>query len=217
MADIDNSHDNIVVIGGGASCLEYGLPKTLRFAYGRALLIGINDSGYYLQTDIVLSMDRLFIEARYGHCGKYTKYVFRKSAAKNIRPLHDDVRYFENDNTLPEFAEMQEPLVLNGRHSGFCALNMAYLMRPRNLYLLGFDCRLNPKSGREYWYPDYPWTRKDLEKEKRKLRGWLSDYDYAAEKFRAIGVNVFNVNHCTDIVAFERISFAQFLEQVGAQ
>jgi hypothetical protein len=63
--------------------------------------------------------------------------------------------------------------VLNGTHSGFCALNLAYQMRPQRLVLVGFDMGKGP-GGEAHWWPDYPWAKPGGATTGGKFKAWAA-------------------------------------------
>ncbi len=92
---------------------------------------------------------------------------------------------------------------LNGTHSGFCALNLAYQMRPLELYLIGFDMRRGP-NGEHHWYPDYFWSKNATGA--GRLMEWAAQFETAARQLAAAGISVFLVGAAASVKSFRRLN-----------
>lgn len=156
-------------------------------------VIGVNDAAFHLaqagvRVHEALSMDRRWAEWRWRFLAQHPDRVtLRRAATKNLpNPLPDHVHTFECDHTSTRLSD--EEGTLNGTHSGFCALNRAYQLRPNLLYLYGFDMDLGP-GGQQYWYPPYPWSKP----RRGKLREWGGQFDAAARQLREAGVATYTV------------------------
>lgn len=139
------------VLAGGYSARAFDLTLL------PGIVIAVNDAAYYSpRWDICVSMDRLWSENRASWIGKQAgKAVWLRSSASRALPdLPAIVRRYQCDHTSTLF--QSEPGFLNGTNSGGVALNLAFQMQPRQLYLIGFDLRLGPR-GERHWYPDYAW------------------------------------------------------------
>jgi hypothetical protein len=144
---------DITILAGGFSASRVDLKKL------PGTVIAVNDSAIYApRIDIIISMDRLWAENRFGLVSKFDKPIYlRRSTVRNI-PAEDVslcVTLFECDHEATALSD--QPGRLDGTHSGFCAMNLAFQMRPERLYLVGFDMALGPKRQR-HWFPDYPWS-----------------------------------------------------------
>lgn len=176
--------ETVTVLAGGWSARAYldRLPGTI---------IGVNDAAVFSPCDIAVSMDRLWTEHRFPHLAEIARPAWlRRSALQNIpRPLPDWVRPFACDNESTTFAEDPQHEELNGTHSGFCALNLAYQMRPQRLVLVGFDMGKGP-DGEAHWWPDYPWAKPGGATTAGKFAQWAGQFAGAAAQFKAVGVGV---------------------------
>lgn len=197
--------DVLSVIGGGWSFGEVDHRKV------PGTVIAVNDTLLHFRSQIgyVVSMDRLWTENRWesmkARC--VTAYL-RRSSLKKITVgemwlpwLHT----FECDRMSTTFSNTHTQL--NGRNSGACALNLAYTLRPTELYLFGFDmCR--DAENKAYWYPGYEWTGKGDKggTGQRTYEAWATDFAHYAEQFKELGTRVFNVSPSSKITAFERVS-----------
>jgi hypothetical protein len=153
-------------------------------------VIAVNDAAIYApRVDFVVSMDRMWVEARFARVVKFGKSLWlRRSTLRNIVRWQDVPRVtaFDCDHTSTTLSVT--PDTLNGTHSGFCALNLAYLLRPRRLYLVGLDSRPGPK-GERHWFPDYAWKNGGGSKP-AKIAEWSKQYDTAATQLRSAGIEV---------------------------
>ncbi len=176
----------ITVLAGGWSAGQVDLHRLPGF------VIAVNDSAIHApHFDAVVSMDRLWAEHRYAQVSRMGRPVWlRRSTLRNVVGWDADmgVTAFENDHRSTTLSDVTG--TLNGTHSGFCALNLAYQMRPTRLYLVGFDSALGPK-GERHWFPDYPWKNGGGSK-RDKLVEWSRQYAVASTQLRVAGVEVFH-------------------------
>lgn len=214
------SGGDITVVGGGWSVLNIALDRLC----GR--VIAVNDSAVLLpRWDYAVSMDRLWAEHRIDQLViRSTETTppreiwLRRSALQNLTTYVASwpwVRSFECDHMSSVFSVIVGRL--NGTNSGFCALNLAWQLRPRRVFLLGFDMTRHPHSNRAYWYPPYPWvTAPSGATTGGKYSKWSKEFRGAAASFRRIGCDVFNVSPTSAIDAFPKITPAQYLKEYRA-
>lgn len=197
----------ITVLAGGWSASKVDLRKL------PGTVIAVNDAAYYApRWDICVSMDRIWAENRIEVLSRQMKPIWlRRSTIRNF-PDARPIVPFDCDHTSTTLAEAPaagEPQRLNGTHSGFCALNLAYQMRPRQLFLVGFDMALGPK-GERHWYPDYAW-KNGGGSGAGKLAEWASQFAIAAQQFLEAQIAVYMATtqtprwfHPIDRTALER-------------
>lgn len=193
---------DIIVLGGGASVLDYNI----RNIEQRGFLIAVNDAAIYTKCAVAFTMDRLWLEGRQRLLKTLAppSIFYRANTPKNFTPPHEWVA-FEHDEGYPTLMT-KEYGRLNGSNSGTCAINLAFQSRSPRVFLLGFDMQHGPE-GELHWYPDYPWGGGT---KKGKLREWAEEFDAIARQFRENSIEVFNVNHRSLIKSFKTISFADF-------
>lgn len=175
----------ITVLAGGWSATRVDLHKL------PGTVIAVNDSAIHApRVDLVVSMDRLWTENRFVQISRLARPLWlRRCALRNVRwETCASVMPFECDHTSTTLSD--EPGRLNGTNSGFCAINLAYQMRPREVYLVGFDAALGPR-GERHWFPDYPWKGGGGSK-LGKLAEWSAQYATAAWQMREAGIDVFH-------------------------
>jgi hypothetical protein len=174
-------------------------------------VIAVNDSAVYLpRWDACVSMDRLWSENRaqwlLENAGDRPLY-FRASAFPAALLERPNTHRYNCDHTSVYFGPT--PMHLNGTNSGYVALNLAYTMRPRELYLFGFDMQRGP-NNEAHWYPDYPWNPKASSS--GKLNEWSRQFDTVAQQFRRQGVKVFNVSDRSLLQQFPLLRSSQLGE-----
>lgn len=202
-------------------------------------LIGVNDAGLRLSgVDCVVSMDRLWTEHRWQQLVVLQREAWlRHAAVKNLdwrsyASSRGWLRVFSCDHEssimvdgvpVPvisdypgsiHLAASGEPLTLNGTNSGMCAVNRAYQLKPKVLWLFGFDCQEGPK-GEKHWYVDYDLIGKDGRPTSggtspKKLSEWARQYDGIAATCRGAGIEVINVSDRTLITSFKTMGSAEF-------
>jgi hypothetical protein len=197
---------NIVsVLGGGWSALFVDRDQLPGY------VIGVNDSAVLAKCHLCISMDRLWTEYRWQNLASLGRgALIRDAALKNIpEPRPKWLHPFECDYKSNTFSA--DETRLNGTNSGYCALNRAWQIRPRLVYLFGFDMNRSP-NGNAYWYPPYPWAPQGATKA-GKYDQWMREMDEAARQFKAADIDVVNVSNTSSIEVFRKITPQQFLKE----
>lgn len=201
---------DITIVSGGWSVADIDLTKLVGF------VIAVNDSGLLVpRADAVVSMDRLWTEHRWPKLMELGRKTWlRRSAVQNIPKIDLNsatwLTVFECNNETNDFSD--EPSRLNGTNSGACALNLAYLLKPRRLFLLGFDMNRSPK-GRPYWYEPYPWANQNGGTSNKRYREWAAQFEQCAVSFRSTGTEVLNVSPRSAIDVFPKITPKQYAQE----
>lgn len=194
--------ETITILAGGWSAAALDKKRLA------GTVIGVNDAAYYAPCHIAVSMDRLWTEARWNFlCGRTLPAFIRSAALKGNDHRPDWLHVFECDYRRAIFSD--DPRILNGTNSGFCALNKAYQMRPRRLFLAGFDMCRSP-TGAAYWHPPYSWSIPAGATKDGKYAEWARQFSDAAAAFARVGTEVFNVSPGSAIDAFQKISASQY-------
>lgn len=165
----------VTVLAGGWSASQFDLAKL------PGVVIGVNDAALLApRIDMTVSMDRLWTEHRFAQLEALGKPAhLRRAALLNVpHEMHQWVQPFYCDHQSITFSEALD--VLNGTHSGFCALNLAYRLRPRELYLVGFDLKRGPKD-QAHWFPQYPWVAQHASS-RGKLTAWSQQFSVASRQ-----------------------------------
>lgn len=211
------SDRDITIVGGGWSVLNLALDRLC----GR--VIAVNDSAILVpRWDYAVSMDRLWAEHRIDQLViRSTETIppreiwLRRSALQNLTNYVSSwpwVHSFECDHASNIFSALAGRL--NGTNSGFCALNLAWQLRPARVFLLGFDMNRDPHTGRAYWYPPYPWVEAQSGSTTNgKYAKWAQQFRGAATSFHRIGCKVFNVSPASAIDVFPKMTPAEYLRE----
>lgn len=189
----------MTILAGGWSASRVDLRKL------PGTVIAVNDSAYYApRWDICVSMDRIWAENRWALIERSTTRAIhlRRSTMKNVDPRGlKHVHLFENDHKATVLSD--EHGTLHGTNSGFCALNLAYQMRPQRLFLVGFDMALGPK-GERHWFPDYEW-KNGGGSGAAKLSEWSAQFATAAQQLLAVNVKTRICGGTSAVKSWERI------------
>lgn len=194
--------NNIIsVVGGGWSFSDVDqnkLPGTV---------IAVNEAGVLLprKPKRIVSMDRLWTEHRWARLEERNAETWlRRSAVQNVDwTASKFVRIFENDHASNEMSE--DPQILNGSNSGTCGINLAYLLRPKQLFLFGFDMCRHP-NGAAYWHRPYEWAKPEGATKDGKYETWAAEFNRIALAFAAISTKVINVSPTSKITCWRRVS-----------
>ncbi len=186
----------VCIVGGGPSLRGFDFARLA----GRRVL-AVNEafthfSANLLPADAVFSLDNNWARHR---CAEMTCFRGEKYLA-----VQDDYwLYVDQSATMlrrlrrPGLSEDPGAVHICGT-SGYGALNLAYLKRARQIFLLGFDM-----AGSGHWHPEPGWGGAI------PLEPWAAAFDVAAEQLRAAGVHVVNCSPKSAIQAFEKISLEE--------
>lgn len=186
--------DVVTVLGSGWSASLLDLAKL------PGHVIGINDALLHApRLDEVVTMDRRWLESRWSVAQRKQLPLYARWAAlKSVTDLPSWCHGFICEHTTAKFAERTG--FLNGTNSGGCGFNRAYQLRPRRIYLVGFDMRPGPR-GESHWHPAYPWHSK-------VKATWAAQFADNAEQCRRRGIEVRLVGEWSVIGCFARVSAA---------
>lgn len=186
--------DLISIIGGGPSAAAVDLQRV------PGLVIGVNDAFTQARCDIILSMDRKWTEYRWPQLMEMQKPThLRDGTLKKVEGTWPALRIYGCDPRSGVFTD--EPDRLNGSCSGYCAFNLAYKLRPKMVYLFGFDMIKNKKKP--YWWDPYPWSLGGATST-GKYKEWVRQFNGAAPQMAAAGIEVINGSLNSAVTAFRR-------------
>lgn len=184
----------VSVIACGPSAPQCGADKAPGYR------IAVNDAFLHFDHDCVLSMDGIWARERvpvyWAAAG--TPLHLRRSAFKyfpNGRQDYPHINCFDCDNHSDEMSPDRH--TLNGRHSGQCALNLAFTMRPRCVFLYGFDL-----GEPTHFFGPYAWHGEGNTNNETKFREWRRGFENSAQYFNMAGIQVWNTNPESRIKAF---------------
>ena len=203
---------DVILLASGPSVRGYNLRDLER----RGMLVAINGAALYTKPDVAFTMDRLVAEYCYPmwQIQGVPVMVVRECIAKNFK-IGPRTKVFQHDG--PDVFMTDIPGKLNGSNTGTCALNLAFQMRPKRVFLLGYDMQRGSRHTEPYWHPTYPWNSTGGSKD-GKLAQWAEEFKLIAPQFQDIGTEVFVINdwNSSRITAFPRIRYATFEELTDA-
>lgn len=187
----------ISIVACGPSALVCGA------AEAPGWVLAVNDAYRHVRHDAILSMDGRWAMHRVPELqGPGAPLYLRRRAVGHVNPeliktLQRNLVVFECDNHSPYFGKHQ--CQLNGQNSGYCAINLAYVLRPKRVFLFGFD-----HKG-DHFHPESEWRQRGegLRNTPEKFKVWSRDYKVARELFAERGIEVINTNRDSGIRAFD--------------
>lgn len=191
----------VSVVASGPSALRCGA------ATAPGYVIACNDMAFKVRRDAVCSMDGIWVRERYDKVVRSPNdppVYFRRSALKylpdNVRAdlFWRGLKVFECDNKSDVLSP--DPKVLNGRHTGQCALNLAFTLKPRTIFLYGFDLRSDALG---HCHADYEWKGEGNTNNARKFREWAEAFKNVRPQFDRFGIEVINTNPDSAVRAFK--------------
>lgn len=198
----------LFIVAGGPSVK--GLDLHILKDFGT--VIGVNDSAFHVPCNIAFTMDGLWLKNRWEQVkGMGIDLVARQTAfRKHVGMEHqwDRCHLYE---FLPDKERFSEtPDALTGANSGSVALNYAYLCRPKQVFLFGYDLTTDPAKGFacDHWYGDYPWGKR---KTTQGYTGWIDAHVNYKRQFDAQGIAVYNVSPISRIHSYPKVSFNEMI------
>jgi len=208
--------ERIIILGGGYSVKAQDVRTQTLMNHG--LVIGVNDSCIYAPCDVGVSMDRLWMENRLATLQERETPIWLRQSAYRVN-LKDSAQwpglyFFENDHTANELSEDSD--TLNGFNSGVCAINLAYHLKPHEVYLFGFDMNKS-KAPSPYWYPSYNWPQAKPEGNTgdKTYVEWSQRFHTIAGQMHNAGIKVFNVNPDSALNNFTKIDYEDFTRRTS--
>lgn len=168
--------DRAIVIGGGPSLFDFDFDWL-----SEGYRIGANKAGWLAKCDAMVSLDRNF----HNHFARdIVAFPGRKIIATPEGGDLPGVEYWKRDRRdgLSETAGE-----LRGSNSGYAALNLAYLLRFKEIWLLGFD--FTWVNGRSHFHDGYAHQNSRTH---TMLAQWVRAFDDAAQQLKDAGVTVTN-------------------------
>lgn len=193
--------------GGTVVCIGSGPSLTVEdvnYVEGKAYVVAVNDA-YRLApwADVLYAADHGWwqqhmaaIQASFkGQC-----WTQSRTAAE---------QYHLNHVMLTSEPGMSnDPATLHsGSHSGYQALNLAYLMGAKQIILLGYDCQRT--GGKDHWFGQHTGQlHRGMD-----VKDWADAYDAASNDLWQAGTVVINASRATAIEAFLRLPIDQALSR----
>lgn len=188
----------VSVVASGPSALRCGA------ATAPGYVIACNDMAFKVRRDAIISMDGIWTRERLDRAymeTSSTPIYIRRSAFKFFTTRehgYPGVNVFDCDNKSDVLSP--DPKVLNGRHTGQCAVNLAFTLKPRTIFLYGFDLRGDALG---HCHADYEWKGEGNTNNARKFREWAEAFKNVRPQFDAFGIEVINTNPDSAVRAFK--------------
>lgn len=205
IADHIGKHSTIIIIAGGPSVRFYDV----RRLEGLGFIIAVNDSFLHAPFDAIVSMDGRWLFNRYEEMRKRNlslwaslKHFSKWCSAGWVWPGVELFKVNPDGKGLSDSFEQ-----LNADNSGYMALNVAYLLKPKNIFLYGFDLTHDSSAGdkAEHWYGCYPW--RNVEKKPGLYQMWMPNHKQAAQQLALANINIYNVSPQSKIEVYPKMSF----------
>lgn len=197
---------HVFVVGGGWSVGKYDHRK-LR---DRGRIYGINDAAIWLDNvDVALTMDRLWFQYRWPYLKmkRIPEVWVRQKCDCNVRrnDARDNWKTFTHEHKLP-LSEVDGHLY--GSNSGMCGVNLAFQQsKPGdNIFLLGFDMCRSP-TNEAYWYPPYPWAKKEGATGNSRYREWSNEFGAVSAWLEKRRRYMYVVGHESKLSKVRKISY----------
>lgn len=179
--------------------------------------IGVNDSAWRAETELGVTMDRLFFEGRFKQLDD--RYRPPARGAMYIRAGIDKAGLapatwvqFDCDNESAEMSRAWAPRCrLNGMNSGICGINLAFRQNPERVILWGFDMCRNPATGAPYYHEPYPWGRPLGNTTDGKFMQWAKAFADIRRQFDAAGIELINASPGSAINSIKKVDPSRLL------
>lgn len=182
---------DICIVAGGPSARGFDFRKL-----AGSNIIAVNDAFLSTPCNSVVSIDRNWISDRACELIRFKGELFTLHRPGEARPWTRCGQRCWTFRTEPGLSEVWAQVHSVGC-SGSAALNIAYLMRPRSIGLIGFDY---DGSGR-HWFDDSKNKRMNLVP---TWQMWADGFSAMVPQLDAFGIKVINFNPASRITAFER-------------
>lgn len=179
----DWSDDPVYVIGGGPSLRGFD------FSCLDGVLLGCNKAAWAVDTPFMVSLDQHFVRVFRDRIADYVREG--GTAYLAVAPNNNDHKPIENAHYLYRTRNnglSHDPSRLYGVHTGYAALNLAFLAGAKQIGLLGLDMQYD-NDGRSHHHEGYEWQNKESP---RYYDKWSRNFERAAVELREAGVEVIN-------------------------
>lgn len=188
--------DVVSIVACGPSALQCGAAKA------PGIVIAVNGASEHVRYDVGLTMDGRYARNKW-RTMQGRQWFVRQSAYRHMLdagalPWHG-LQVFSCDRMSTQFAANGPGLkpMLNGSNSGYCALSLAFALKPRKVYLFGYDM-----DEPTHFFGNYEWHGQGDTLNVAKLQVWSREMSSAAKQFHAAGITVYNTNRLSRIKAF---------------
>lgn len=197
----DWSNRTVYIIGGGPSLKDFD------FKHFKGFTIGVNDAAIKLKTNVLFSMDHLWIQNRPDEANAFKgEKFFAVSPSWKIKDFRIPSGTFLERRRGDGLSI--DPGIIHGQESGFGAFNLAVLKKARRIVLMGLDMHYEG-SDKPHWHDGYPWGSS----EHTLYANWAKRFDLAARQCLAEDILVINASESSKITCFTKVSIESFMER----
>lgn len=212
--DVSQKYKNIIIVASGPSVKNIDLVKLRNL--DDTFIIAVNGSGAHVPfADAWFTLDpwgldgpqlpknfngKLYAAVPQDFGTRFARIEqYRKVPTANITYLHRLISHnYTNVTSETAYVEglSEDTGCISTGNSGYGALNVAYHMRPFNIFLLGIDGNLG------YWYPS--------DKSNRPLNYLPTMMDSAKPQLDDAYINVYTVSPTSAINTFDKLTPEEF-------
>jgi len=196
----------LIVVGGGPSLEPYDC-SDLR-EHGRVVIM--NDAVNYCKADVLMSIDANWMRRSQSLVQEFEGEEVWLIASVYVKPYN--VKTIATVNYLKRgekgtLGETKKAIYCAG-HSGYAILNLAYLKKAKEIYLLGYDMNEGPH---DQWH-DY---EEEINLPRRAFnpnyyRDWPREFDELAPTLVGAGMDVINCNPGSSVKCFRFSTYEEF-------
>jgi len=214
------------IVGGGPSVSEqFEIPSNIVERVSNGTL---NPSSYtpylsYLKNKHVIGVNAAYLLGEtiidivfFGDNGFYLSHQQGLADFKGVKSSCQDkaqkewIKYIPKDNNKSQGITTRSSHVSWNGNSGAAAINLAYHLGAKRIFLLGFDMNLNNKEN-EHWHNVYGRNTNKRPPHKLPFARHLLGFPAIAKDAKELGVEIINVNPKSAIENFPRISLKQII------
>jgi hypothetical protein len=191
----------VVCIASGPSLTE----QDVNYVEGKARVIAVNDA-YRLApwADVLYAADH----AWWAQNMRYVEACFTGDCWTQSVTASAKYSILKRVQLTREPGISHDPMTIHsGGHSGYQALNLAYLMGANRIILLGYDCQRT--GGEDHWFGRHEGPLN----QGMDVAEWARAYDAASDELWRAGITVVNCSRESAITAFVRVPIEAVLRQ----
>ncbi len=127
------------------------------------------------------------------------------------RPGVYDAKFMLRDGNHAWGITRKPGMVSWNKHTGGAAINLAYHLGVKRIYLLGFDMLLDSKTQKQHWHAHYPSAAKPRREPHLPFRRHLDSFKHILRDATELGLEIINVNPESAINHFPKVELKTIL------
>lgn len=140
------------------------------------------------------------------HTRRKGKEVFQTCEHLGVDYVEQSPKFYGID-TLPGFVVM-------GTNSGYQALNLAVHARPRNILMVGFDLKKDPRHGENFNKSHFDGDHPPGVYRASPFENFTQWFTSANEPLAALGIRVYNCNYNSALECFPKVGLEECLSKL---